>query len=494
MRRGIPLIVVMALVMVLLAIPVVQATAVSKVEASGQSSSYRNINLTWELAGPAVEGDGFHIMFSKSPFANASNATLHSTVFTGPTTALAQPVLGEWYDDCQSSTGDGDWAMVFRGENGSAVVPAGTVAIQCDLTGMPAGVEVFLAIWSFDSHLISDDLSEVVTATSTAVDELPPDADTRPVWFAIGSIALSLVVLLAVLGWKERTAQGRSAMLYVAPALMALALLTFYPVGYGIVLSFTDANQSALGEQSFNGLDNYVEVFTSAGFLRVLGFTLLWTVVNVSAHVGIGLALAMALQGRVKGKVAYRTILLLPWAIPSYITVLIWRGIFQYDGLFNGLLGTQIDILGLPVPAAAAVIVVNIWLGFPFMMMTISGALQTIPGDIYEAAEVDGVSPISQFRHLTLPMLKPAIVPVALLGFIWTFNMFNVIYLMTDGGPNLWFGEPGSTDILITYVYDVAFRRGLYGVAAAWSVVIFLILLWFSATYMKKTNATEAVV
>ncbi len=494
MRRGIFLIAVMPLIVALLAMPVVQATAVSKVEASGESSSYRNVNLTWELASPAEDGDGFHIMFSESSFSHTGNATIHSTVFTASTDGMVQPAVGEWYDDCQSSSGDDDWAMVFRSENGSAVVPPGTVAIRCDLTGMPVGAEVFLAILPFDSHWISGELSEVVGATSTAVDELPPSADTRPVWFAIGSIALSLVVLLAVLGWKERSAQGRSAMLYVAPALMALALLTFYPVGYGIVLSFTDANQSALGEQSFNGLDNYVEVFTSAGFLRVLGFTLLWTVVNVFAHVGIGLALAMALQGRVKGKVAYRTILLLPWAIPSYITVLIWRGIFQYDGLFNGLLGTQIDILGLPVPAAAAVIVVNIWLGFPFMMMTISGALQTLPGDIYEAAEVDGVSPISQFRHLTLPMLKPAIVPVALLGFIWTFNMFNVIYLMTDGGPNLWFGEPGSTDILITYVYDVAFRRGMYGLAAAWSVVIFLILLWFSATYMKKTNATEAVV
>ncbi len=494
MRRGISLIAVMPLIVALLAMPVVQATAVSKVEASGESSSYRNVNLTWELASPAEDGDGFHIIFSESSFSHTGNATIHSTVFTASTDGMAQPAVGEWYDDCQSSSGDDDWAMVFRSENGSAVVPPGTVAIRCDLTGMPVGAEVFLAILPFDSHWISGDLSEVVGATSTAADELPPSADTRPVWFAIGSIALSLVVLLAVLGWKERSAQGRSAMLYVAPALMALALLTFYPVGYGIVLSFTDANQSALGEQSFNGLDNYVEVFTSAGFLRVLGFTLLWTVVNVFAHVGIGLALAMALQGRVKGKVAYRTILLLPWAIPSYITVLIWRGIFQYDGLFNGLLGTQIDILGLPVPAAAAVIVVNIWLGFPFMMMTISGALQTIPGDIYEAAEVDGVSPISQFRHLTLPMLKPTIVPVALLGFIWTFNMFNVIYLMTDGGPNLWFGEPGSTDILITYVYDVAFRRGMYGLAAAWSVVIFLILLWFSATYMKKTNATEAVV
>ena len=491
MRRSIPII---SLIVILFSVPMAQATAVSKVEASGESSGYRNVNLTWALSYPGEDGDGFHIMFSESSFFDSGNATLHSTVFTGPTDGLAQPAAGEWYDDCQSSSGDGEWEMVFRGENGSAVVPVGTSAIQCDLTGMPAGEEVFLAVLPFDSNWILGNMTDSVSATSTGVDELPPPADTRPVWFAIGSIALSLVVLLAVLGWKERSVQGRSAMLYVAPALMALALLTFYPVGYGIVLSFTDANQNALGEQSFNGLDNYVEVFSSAGFMRVLGFTILWTVVNVFAHVGIGLALAMALQGRVRGKVAYRTILLLPWAIPSYITVLIWRGIFQYDGLFNGLLGTQIDILGLPVPAAAAVIVVNIWLGFPFMMMTISGALQTIPRDIYEAAEVDGVSTISQFRHLTLPMLKPAIVPVALLGFIWTFNMFNVIYLMTDGGPNLWFGEPGSTDILITYVYDVAFRRGLYGVAAAWSVVIFLILLWFSAAYMKKTNATEAVV
>ena len=156
------------------------------------------------------------------------------------------------------------------------------------------------------------------------------------------------------------------------------------------------------------------------------------------------------------------------------------------------MLGTEIDILGLPVSAAVAVILVNIWLGFPFMMMTISGALQTIPRDIYEAADVDGVSQTSQFRYLTLPMLKPAIIPVALLGFIWTFNMFNVIYLMTDGGPNLRFGEPGETDILITYVYDVAFRDGAYGVAAAWSVVIFLMLVAFSWVYMKRTNATEA--
>ena len=144
--------------------------------------------------------------------------------------------------------------------------------------------------------------------------------------------------------------------------------------------------------------------------------------------------------------------------------------------------------------AFAANLTTNVWLGFPFMMVVALGALAGLPEDQLEAARIDGAGALMRLRFVILPQLLPAMIPAMLLGTIWTFNMFNVIYLMTDGGPNLWFGEPGSTDILITYVYDVAFRRGLYGVAAAWSVVIFLILLWFSATYMKKTNATEAVV
>jgi len=157
------------------------------------------------------------------------------------------------------------------------------------------------------------------------------------------------------------------------------------------------------------------------------------------------------------------------------------------------LLGTDLNLLADPTGAKALVILVNIWLGIPFMMMSLSGALQALPQEMYEAADLDGVNSWQQFRHLTLPNLKSAMVPLSLLGFIWTFNMFNVIYLMTDGGPDLYFGEPGSTDILITYVYDIAFRDGAYGVAAAWSVVIFMMLLAFSWMYMKQTNATEAV-
>ena len=111
---------------------------------------------------------------------------------------------------------------------------------------------------------------------------------------------------------------------------------------------------------------------------------------------------------------------------------------------------------------------------------------------MFEAAELDGVSKWDQFRHLTLPNLKSTLVPMSLLGFIWSFNMFNTIYLLTRGGPYVGFGEPGATDILVTYVYTLAFDYGHYGIAAAWSVLIFLMLIGFSAFYVSRTRATEA--
>nr|WP_277345509.1 sugar ABC transporter permease [Pseudomaricurvus alkylphenolicus] len=293
---------------------------------------------------------------------------------------------------------------------------------------------------------------------------------------------------------RSGKASANVAHAYVAPALIALAVLSFYPIVYGIWLSFTDAHQSRLGQESFIGLTNFVEVFTSPGFGRVTLFTIIWSVANVTAHVGFGLMLALVLtKAHLKGKLFYRTILLMPWAIPAYISILAWKGILQTDGLFNNILGTEIELLSQVTSAQVLVILVNIWLGIPFMMMSLSGALMAIPGDMYEAADLDGVSKWDQFIHLTLPNLKSTITPLSLLGFIWSFNMFTVIYLITRGNPSVDFGQPGATDILITYVYDVAFDYGRYGVAAAWSVIIFLMLVAFSWVYVKKTKATEAV-
>ena len=389
------------------------------------------------------------------------------------------------YDVCS------DGSTEFFQEGQVRLLPSSTQMVQCDLTGMVPNQEHLIEVYENQAVVYS------ISSSTSIADERPEAGNTSPVMFALGAIVLSLIALLSFAKWRD-TKLGRTksklAHFYVAPALISLAVLTFYPVLYGFWLAFTDANQTQLGDQSFIGLDNFWDVFSSEGFLRVTLFTLVWTVVNVSAHIGIGLFLALLLHRRnIKGKVAYRTLLLLPWAVPSYISVLVWRGMFQPDGFVNDLLGTNIDFLSDPTGAQIVVILVNIWLGVPFMMMSISGALQSLPRDMYEAAEVDGVSGWGAFRHLTLPNLRSALIPLSLLGFIWTFNMFNVIYLMTDGGPNLYFGEPGQTDILITYVYDVAFREGAYGVAAAWSVIIFLMLFAFSWRYMKQTNATEAV-
>ena len=371
------------------------------------------------------------------------------------------------------------------------ILSTASQTIQCNLTGMVPDQDHLIEVFGGETLLYSS------TQNTSIGDVRPEVGDTSPILFALGAIVFSLVALLSFARWNDaklgRT-KSKLAHFYVAPALLALAVLTFYPVLYGFWLAFTDANQTQLGDQSFIGLDNFWDVFSSDGFLRVTLFTLIWTFANVSAHIAIGLFLAVLLyRSKIRGKVAYRTALLLPWAVPSYISVLVWRGMFQPDGFINDLLGTNIDFLSDPTGAQIIVILVNIWLGVPFMMMSISGALQSLPHDMYEAAEVDGVSGWNAFRYLTLPNLRSALVPLSLLGFIWTFNMFNVIYLMTDGGPNLYFGEPGQTDILITFVYDVAFRDGAYGVAAAWSVIIFMMLFAFSWYYMKQTNATEAV-
>ena len=432
-----------------------QIESISRADPFPLAEGYRTITIEFETTN-ATSYDVF------------VDGALHTEIRVG----LGSNGLLLDYDSCT----DGVNELLQLGQQRIAF--ASTKTIQCTLTGMVPEQDHLIEVFGDEALIFS-----TIQRTSVA-DERPEAGDTSPVLFALGAIVLSLIALLSFAKWND-TKLGRTksklAHFYVAPALLALAILTFYPVLYGFWLAFTDANQTQLGDQSFIGLDNFVEVFSAEGFLRVTLFTLVWTVVNVSAHIGIGLFLANLLhRSRIHGKVAYRTLLLLPWAVPSYISVLVWRGMFQPDGFVNDLLGTNIDFLSDPTGAQIIVILVNIWLGVPFMMMSISGALQSIPKDMYEAAELDGVVGWAAFRHLTLPNLRSALIPLTLLGFIWTFNMFNVIYLMTDGGPNLYFGQPGQTDILITYVYDVAFREGAYGVAAAWSVIIFLMLFAFS--------------
>ena len=441
-----------------------------------------------QTAEPVEQNKGYRTITVEIETTNSSNYSIYvdNEIHTE---IIVSDVLGQdssGYDTCTTNGTE----LLISGN--SRVIGENSTSFTCDLTGMVPNTMHTIDIYSADGLIYS------IIESTTVKDQRPSAGDTSAILFAIGAITLSMIALLSYGKYRDNKlgkSNSKLAHLYIAPAILALAILTFYPVMYGFWLSFTDADQTHLGEQSFIGLQNFWEVFSASGFIRVTLFTIIWTVANVTAHIAIGLFLAILLQNnRIKGKTAYRTILLLPWAVPSYISVLIWKGMFLPDGFVNDLLGTNIDFLADPTGAQIIVILVNIWLGVPFMMMSISGALQALPKDMYEAAEIDGISGWDSFRHLTLPNLKSALVPLSLLGFIWTFNMFNVIYLMTAGGPSLYFGEPGQTDILITYVYDVAFVDGAYGIAAAWSVVIFLMLLVFSWQYMKQTNATEAAI
>ncbi|MEM4160359.1 MAG: ABC transporter permease subunit [Thermoplasmata archaeon] len=365
--------------------------------------------------------------------------------------------------------------------NGTAHVPGNAKTISYNLTGL-------LPLQKYRVEVrYGSDTESVEFTTLAEVSQLPKS--DQSIYLVLAVVVGSFTLLIVWLARMEKR-RIRSAYIYIAPALLGLVLLTFYPVLYGFFLSFTDYSLSYSQEYNFVGLKNYWDVLFTPDFSLVFTTTIIWTVGCVTLHVLIGIFLAVLLNRKIRGRVVYRALLLLPWAVPSYISVLTWRSMLEYGGVF----GTSIDFLNSMPMALVSVIMVNVWLGFSYMMMVFSGALQGIPEELYEAADVDGFSRWQKFRYITLPLLKPAIIPAALLGFIWTFNMFNVIYLLTGGGPVGKVGvSAGSTDILITFVYDQAFLYWRIGFAAAYSVVIFMMLLAFSVIYLRAGGLGESI-
>jgi arabinogalactan oligomer/maltooligosaccharide transport system permease protein len=329
--------------------------------------------------------------------------------------------------------------------------------------------------------------------------------------WVLGVLILAFFALGVARKLRDTVSEYRYAYLYVTPAMVGMLVLVFFPFIYGIALSFTGQtifNTNQPLTELFVGFRNYIDIIGDVDVVRrtaeglvinyqnfywTLFITICWTVSNVTVGVTLGMILALALNTPgLRFKPIYRVLLILPWAIPNYITALIWKALFHQQ---FGAINQAIQMFGgKPVAWFDGVfssfmtgLIANGWLSFPFMMVVILGGLQSISADMYEAATVEGATRRQQFWSITLPLLKPTLVPAVILSVVWTFNMFNIIYLVSGGAP------AGANEILITKAYKIAFEEYRYAYSAAYSTVIFLILLVYGVFQTRMTRATEAV-
>ncbi|HEY7130974.1 MAG TPA: sugar ABC transporter permease [Candidatus Limnocylindrales bacterium] len=319
--------------------------------------------------------------------------------------------------------------------------------------------------------------------------------------------------------WK-RTQNSRTAYLFLLPALILMAVITFYPLVFQTWMSFTAFELKNLRPNSpapaFVGLDNYLRildnniVIPNFDFLRILVFNLFWALSNVVIHVVLGVAIALVLNVEgLKFKRIWRALYILPVAIPPIIIATVWRNVFdaQYgfvNQIINGTVGVlfklppvTISWLTEPNPIVSAgpfvlpvayfaLLAANVWVGWPLNAVVATGALQSVPRDLYEAAEMDGAGWWTQFKTVTLPFLRPAMLPYAIYGFVITFNLFYLSYFMSGGGPF------GQTELLVTTAYRLVSEQHLFGVAAAFAIFEFGILLVITLITNKLAHATAS--
>ena len=273
---------------------------------------------------------------------------------------------------------------------------------------------------------------------------------------------------------------------YLTPMIFGVGLISLYPILYNIYISVTNQNLYHFKHYSFIGLTNYQNLLKTldADFFIVLARTFLFVAICIPLFLGLGMLAALALNHpSIRFKALWRVLLIVPWAVPSYITALVWKFFFNGEfGTFNQLYrlvaGPHAGLPWLTDPnwAFASIVLCNLWMSYPFFMVVILGALQSIPGELYDAAAVDGASTWSQFWRITLPLLRPAILPATVLSAILTFNTLNTAYLITLGGPFVSAAKPGATEFVMVYAFREAFQLFNFGYIAAFAVVIFSML------------------
>jgi arabinogalactan oligomer/maltooligosaccharide transport system permease protein len=311
-----------------------------------------------------------------------------------------------------------------------------------------------------------------------------------------------------------RTREGATAGVYTSRLVWDADARTITNTETGVVYAASDRGQFvspdgdrlAAGWYVNVGFDNFVRAFTDATYATPLAKVALWTfafaTLTVLTSFGLGLLFALIYNDpRIRGRKVLRTIFILPYAFPAFMSALLWRGMLNSEfGVVNEwfFLGANIGWLSDPWLAKLAILWVNLWLSYPYWFLVTTGALQALPGDVMEAARVDGAGRWRQFRSITLPMLMVSTAPLAIASFAFNFNNFTIIYMLTDGGPAFPGASTpmGSTDILISAIYQisgVSGGRADYGLASALSIVVFVVIGIISALAFRRTRKLEEI-
>jgi multiple sugar transport system permease protein len=288
-----------------------------------------------------------------------------------------------------------------------------------------------------------------------------------------------------------RTGKRLVPLLYVAPATALFCLLMLYPMVTVVRYSLLDGAITKKNA-AFAGLKNYEAVFADPVFWESIGNTLYFTVMSVIFHLLVGLAFALLLNSNRVNPVlrsVLRVLFILPWLFTAVIIAILWRLLLDPNGVINSILmtlhvvGFKVEWFSSPATALHAVTFVNIWAGYPLYMVSLLAGLQGIPKDLYEAAGIDGANEWEKFRYITIPQLTPIMISIALLDFIWTMQVFPLVWMTTGGGPI------HATEMLSTYTYKLAFREYDFSRASASAILILLLSMTMTYFYIKHQKA-----
>lgn len=293
-----------------------------------------------------------------------------------------------------------------------------------------------------------------------------------------------------------------------SPAFILLIFSVVFPILFSVSLAFTnyDLYHSAPAHlANWVGLKTFAKIFTvdiwRQTFFNVLGWTVVWTLVASTLQVSIGIFLAVLVhQKEVRFKKLFRTILVLPWAVPGFVTIMIFAGLFNDS--FGAINNTILNFFHIsPIPwltdanwTRLALLVIQGWLGFPYIFIVTTGTLQSIPDDLYEAATIDGATAFQKFKNITLPLILYAMAPILITQYTFNFNNFNIIYLFNSGGPAVPGSTAGGTDILVSWIYKLTMQNSQYALAAALTILLSIFVIGIALWQFRRTKSFKEVV